>query len=148
MIENSGTTEIEDLTLEELEKKIDLKIKDAGRFYYENEKNKAILHRFSKHTFLAYREDVIQKNDTGYSDNDVKELLRHYDSTFKKPLTRMLIEYYRLKHNPDIKMEGNILERLGFRACGYCSKAEDEIKAPEASRVSQENIDLPFCRSR
>lgn len=118
--DNSGTTEIENLTIEELESKIDLKIKEAGRFYYYSAKNKTILHKFSKYSFLAFKMEPISNNDTEYSDLEIKELLRVYDNEFKKPLKKMLIEYYRLKHNPEIKMEGEILEQLGFRPCGDC----------------------------
>ena len=120
---NSGTTGIENLTIEELEKRIDERIKEAGRFYYQSDKNKAILHRFSKLTFLAYKPDPIKSNnteDTKYTEIEIKELLKEYDDKFKKPLKKMLIEYYRLKHNPEIEMEGLILERLGFRPCGHC----------------------------
>ena len=123
-INNSGSTEIENLTIEELEQKIDFTIKEAGKFYYQNEKNKSILHKYSKFTYLAYKSDDIQNNNTIYSDDEIKELLRQYDEEFKKPLKRMLIEYYRLKYNPDINFDGFILEKLGFKECGHCHYEE------------------------
>ncbi|MBL0737638.1 hypothetical protein JI750_12100 [Flavobacterium sp. GN10] len=43
LIRNSGSTEVENLSIEELENKIDLIIKNAGKFYYDSEKNKTIL---------------------------------------------------------------------------------------------------------
>ena len=118
--DNSGTVEMENPTIEELEQRIDFKIKEAGRFYYKDHKHTTILRRFSKCTFLAYKAEPIEGNDTGYSDEEVKEFLRNYDMGFKKPLKQMLTEYYRLKFNPEIKMEGKILEMLGFRACRHC----------------------------
>jgi hypothetical protein len=108
------------LTVEELEKTIDGLIKSAGQFYYASPKNKAILHRWSKYTHLAKKPEPINNNDTGYSDQEVKELLKTYDTRFKKPLKQYLVEYYRLKLNPDIKMEGEYLEQLGFNPCGHC----------------------------
>ena len=126
--DNSGTTETKELTIEELEKSIDEKIKEAGRFYYQSNKNKTILHKFSKFTSCAYKPDPIRNNDTQYSDTEIKELLRLYDNEFKKPLKRMLIEYYRLKHNPEIKMEGQILEKIGFKPCGHCYNGRINIE--------------------
>ena len=57
--ENSGIKEIDNIDIQELEKRIDLLIKDAGRYYYDTNKNTAILHRFSKYTFLAYKKCFI-----------------------------------------------------------------------------------------
>lgn len=122
--DNSGSTEKEDLTIEELEKRIDSLIKEAGRFYYKSEKNTAILKRFSRYTWMAYKNDAIKNNDTGYNDEEVKELLKGYDKEFKRPLKRFLIEYYRLKLNPEIKMEGHFLEQLGFKPCSHCHSQE------------------------
>mgnify|MGYP000235497960 CR=1 FL=1 len=57
----------------------DDKIKEAGRYYYANEKNTKILKRFSRASHLAYINDPIKDNNTGYSDFDVKEFLKIYD---------------------------------------------------------------------
>lgn len=117
---NSGPTSLDNYTIEDLEGKIDSLIKEAGRFYYKSTKNETILKRFSKLTHLAYKPVPLEGNNTGYSDEEVKELLRIYDEQFKKPLKRDLIEYYRLKLNPTIWMEGHLLERIGFKPCEYC----------------------------
>jgi|TARA_B100001971_G_scaffold72922_1_gene67205 hypothetical protein len=123
---NSGSVKFNNIKIEVLEKRIDSKIKAAGQFYYKNEKNKAILKRFSKLTFLAKKEEDIYYNDTDYSDQEIKDLLREYDKKFKRPLKADLIEYYRVKLNPEIKMEGLLLERLGFKACGQCHRTDYE----------------------
>lgn len=150
---NSGSNEIEKLTIKELEEKIDSKIKEAGRFYYANSKNTEILKRFSKCTFLAYKDSSIYNNNAQYSDSEVKKLLKKYDSEFKKPLKKMLIEYYRLKFNPEIKMEGEILEQLGFKPCGICYNEYISIEELLGKPVTKENKsedegvtndDLPF----
>lgn len=119
---NSGVTIVENFTIEEIETEIDNLIKSAGRFYYNNQKNKIILGRFSKRTHLAYKEDDIPDNDTEYSSSEIKELLLYFDSEFKKPTKKYLLEYYRLKLNPEIEMDGSFLECLGFKQCGYCHK--------------------------
>ena len=118
--DNSGSTLIENISKEELANKIDGKIKDAGRYYYKSDKNKTILRKFSQLTYKAYKIEPIEKNDAEYSDEELKILLRDYDKEFKKPLKQMLIEYYRLEHNPEIRIEETLLENLGFKPCGQC----------------------------
>jgi len=120
-IGNSGAVEMENRSLAKIEQEIDKKIKEAGRFYYQSEKNTKILKAFSRKTYMAYK-DEMWGNNTGYSDDEVKELLKDYDERFKKPLLQDLTHYYRAKLNPDIKMEGRLLEELGFIACRQCSR--------------------------
>jgi hypothetical protein len=127
--ENSGTTQLDNYSLDKLENKIDRLIKDAGRFYYNNKKNKSILSKYSKMTYLANNKSKLKRNTTGYSDQEVKNLLREYNANYKKPLKNLLIEYYRLKLNPEIKMQGYLLENLGFVKCRHCSDETDYIEA-------------------
>lgn len=122
-IGNSGAVEMENRTITEIEEAIDKRIKEAGRFYYQSEKNTEILKAFSRKTYMAYK-DEIWGNNTTYSDDEVKELLKDYDEIFKKPLQQDLIHYYRAKLNPDIKMEGRLLEELGFAACRQCASSK------------------------
>ncbi|MEX0597111.1 MAG: hypothetical protein WD512_11480, partial [Candidatus Paceibacterota bacterium] len=147
---NSGFTITENSTVEELEDKIDSLIKEAGRFYYKSDNNTEILKRFSKFTFLAYKQDDIYNNDTGFTDEEVKELLKFYDEEFKRPLKKLLIEYYRLKLNPDIQMEGYLLKKLGFNPCGYCHdenyQPKDFDRNSDSNNSSNDDYedDLPF----
>ena len=120
--ENSGSVEFLNMDLKKLEGQIDSLIKDAGRFYYKCDKNTKILRSFSRKSSLAYLKDPIYKNNTGYSDKELKMFLKHYHETFKKPLREKLIQYYKVKLNPDIKMEGKILNRLGFKICNKCQQ--------------------------
>ena len=120
-IRNSGSTKMDDRSIEEIKEDIDKLIKKAGRFYYASTKNKKILSAFSRLTFLAYKDEQIYNNETGYSDSEVKALLKYYDEKFKQPLKDTLILYYRLDLNPDIEMKGQYLERLGFHSCNHCN---------------------------
>jgi predicted metal-binding protein len=38
----------------------------------------------------------------------------------------MLIEYYRIKYNPDLKFAENYMEILGFKKCGCCNGNEEK----------------------
>lgn len=118
--ENSGIEEKENLNLSQLEERIDSLLRDASNFWRENPNKQGVIRRFQKYTFLGYRLEEIYNNDTGLSDIELKEFLREYDAKFKKPIKDLLIEYYRVKLNPDLKFEGKLLEQLGFRPCGTC----------------------------
>jgi len=133
--ENSGNTHVENYSIEDLEPKIDKAIKSAGRFYYRDDKTQIVLRQFSKYASLWKKEDPIKNNHTGYSDTEVKALLKFYDVTFKKPLKRDLLEYYRLKLNPEIKMEGYLLERLGFRPCSKCHSQKHRLPQKNYQRA-------------
>ena len=119
--ENSGVEVKENLNLEELEKRINKYISDAGQYFNNaDQEKKDIIRRFQKYTFLAYSNKDIQNNNTRFSDEALKKFLKQYDVHFKRPIKDLLIEYYRVLHNPDLKFEGNLLEQLGFKPCGSC----------------------------
>lgn len=118
---NSGVEYKENLNLEELEKRINKHISEVGEYYKKaNQEKKEVIRRFEKKTFLAYKEEAIRNNDTRYSDDAIKGFLKKYDEQFKKPVTELLIEYYKVKYNPELKFEGYLLEMLGFKACSTC----------------------------
>ena len=122
--DNSGGIEIDNIDLSTIESRIDAKLKEAGRYYYQSPKNTEILKRYGRNAFLARKEDF-NSDLNNYSTEEVKEFLIDYDEKFKKPLKEMLIQYYRVKYNPDIEMEGKLLEQLGFKLCGACLKNHD-----------------------
>lgn len=128
MIKNSGITEIENYNIEELEERIEELIRLSKNFFDASKKNKEILSKFSKYTFLAYKDNRIKNNNTGYNDEEVKEILMEFDEKFKRPTKKLLIEYYRLKLNPKITMNDFLLKRLGFKECNYCNKNDYEIE--------------------
>jgi hypothetical protein len=129
--ENSGVFELENPSITELEEEIDKLIKEAGRFYYSSEKNTEILKVFSKNTFLAYNGNLDHLNTTQYSNEEIIIFLKEYDEKFKKPLKKRLIEYYCLKLNPEIKMDGIYLDKLGFKpCCDCCDKEINDTMSP------------------
>ena len=119
---NSGVQSFENLDLPSLKKMIEELLRNAGRYYYESEKHTAILKVFQKKTYLAHISEPLRTNNTSYSDDEVKGLLTEYSSQFKQPLQKMLVEYYKVKFNPELSFDGQLLERLGFLPCGSCHK--------------------------
>jgi hypothetical protein len=118
--DNSGTTEIDNLNLNELEGRIDTILRSASNFYKDNPDKQTILRRFQKYTFLAYKTDPIKKNDTELSDDELKSFLFEYDRIYKKPFKELLLQYFMVKYNPELKFDGLLLEQLGFKICQSC----------------------------
>jgi hypothetical protein len=142
--DNSGWTEVENYKLEELENRIDELLRESGRYFNASEQNRVILRQFNKFTFLAYRDGPIDNNVTGYSDQVVKALLKDYNNKIKKPLKRLLIEYYRLTLNPDLKLEGILLDQLGFKPCGQCYDKYNVTETLTLTDIHDSGDDLPF----
>lgn len=117
---NSGTEEVKNYSILDLENQIDDILREAARFYKDNPDKQQIIKRFGKLTFLAYVHGNIYTNDSGLNDDELKEFLRSYDEKFKKPVKDLLLEYYRLLHNPDMTFTGTLLDKFNFRPCGHC----------------------------
>lgn len=118
--DNSGIVHTINRDLNTLEEDLDRLIKEAGRFYYQSPKHTRILKQYSRYSFLGHNSGILCSNRTGYKDKEVKELLCDYEERFKKPIINMLYDYYRIKLNPELEMEGRLLEQLGFKPCGHC----------------------------
>jgi hypothetical protein len=121
--ENSGVEVKENLNLEELEERIDDYILKSKSYYNEADvEKKGIIRTYSKNTYLGFRKEPIRFNRTRFSDDVLKNFLREYDTHFKRPVKELLTEYYRIKFNPELKFEGQLLEQLGFKPCSICHK--------------------------
>jgi hypothetical protein len=118
--ENSGVDEKKDYTLEELEKEIDDILNKCEAYFNDNPNIRNIIYRYQKLTFLGYIDGALKNNNSGLSDEQLKSFLRSYDQTFKRPVKERLVEYYRIKFNPEMQFEGELLEKLGFRHCSHC----------------------------
>lgn len=118
--ENSGVETFNNLNVEELDKAIINKIENAEKFYNQSEKNKIILDNFGKCAFIYKEKKVPTNNSTGYSNQEIWEVLKTFDTAFKEPIISLLREYYRVKFNPEMKFEGKLLEQLGFLHCNQC----------------------------
>ena len=123
--ENSGFDELKNNSIQDLENLIDLRLKEAGRYFYAAEKNTKILRAFGKFSGRAFLDKPFEGNYTGYSDDEVRDFLKDYHRKYKLPIRKLLIEYYRIKFNPDLKFAENYMEVLGFKKCGCCKRNEE-----------------------
>ena len=142
---NSGPMELQNYELSELVSEIKQILQQAGRYYNVSVKNKTILKRFGPLSFLGYSDRLIYGNDTGYSDTEVKDFLREYDKEYKRPLKKFLREYYRVKYNPDMEFNGELMERLNFKPCSFCYKDGDrtlEELNPDKGQFLERNSEI------
>jgi hypothetical protein len=138
--DNSGIEKVENIELNELKRRINELLSKAGQYYVKSDdRKKNILKRFQKYTYLGFSKKEIQNNDTGFTDEAIKKFLRQYDEHFKKPVKALLIDYYRVKLNPTLNFEGNLLEQLGFKICANCAKNNANSTAK-----NEEDDTLPF----
>jgi hypothetical protein len=122
LYKNTGYHKLENYSIEELEEKIDDLLSESVQYYKANERNTVILKKYSRATFLAYKAEKLEDNDTGYSDKEIKEILQEYEEKYKRPLSTLLIEYYKVSLNPKLELNGLLLDALGFRRCSHCHK--------------------------
>lgn len=117
--ENSDVYEkkIENYDLGKLEAALGEHLSKAGSYYFRYE---SVLRKFSKLSFLHSKPDPISGNNTGWTDEELKKFLKHYHEEFKRPTQKMLKEWYRLSHNPEMRFEGRLLEQLNFKPCSSC----------------------------
>jgi hypothetical protein len=121
---NSGNVYKENLTLTEIDIRIDSLLKNAAEYYNADEKRKKAIRRFQTSTFLAFKEVEITDNDTGYDDEQLKEILREYSYLFIQPTMFYLKEYFKIYYNNDIEINERIFEQLNFKKCTNCYSEE------------------------
>ena len=121
-----GVQGLSSLSESELETKIEGYINQASQHYNSSAKIRKILveHGFSKKTYLVtskrYRSEPIETNKTGFSDEEVREVLLEFYIKIKKPIIDLLIDYWIIKLNPGLDFDKNILEQLDFKPCNLC----------------------------
>lgn len=119
---NSGVVEIKNQSLTELIAKISELLDQARNFVNSSSKNKQMLSTYhQKYAYLGLREDPLEKNNTPYPDEDLKDKMEYFEKNFKRPVKNLLLEYYRMTFNPDLQFDGKLLEGVGFTACSQCA---------------------------
>lgn len=134
-----GVQKISNFSEKELEVKINELIRMASEFYNRSKKHRDIMvtANFSKMTYyvtsMKYKGNSIERNNTNYSDDEIRELLVEFYQSIKKPLIQYLIDYWIIKLNPTLNFNKNILEQLDFKSCKRCSSQKF---------YSVENVDI------
>jgi hypothetical protein len=128
--QNSGNVYKENLTLTEIEARIDSLLYNAAQYYKRDKRRQEVIKRFQTATFLAFKEEEISDNPTDYSDEELKSILKEYYYLFIEPTLYYLKEFFKTFYNADIEINERIFEALNFKKCGYCysDKFEEESR--------------------
>ena len=78
---NSGVETICSNNPMDIEAKIDQLIRESGQYYHKSDKNRSILSNYSKRN--PYTTKPFSSNNTGYKDDEIRELLKEYNKLFK-----------------------------------------------------------------
>lgn len=138
---NSGNVYKENLTLIEIQTRIDSLLYNAAQFFNRKEKRKEAIKRFQTATFLAFKEKEIENNTTEYSDEELKSILKLYYYLFIEPTVYYLKEFYKRTYNTDIEIDEKIFEALNFKKCGYCYSNKYEQESNSLTLKKQKLIE-------
>jgi hypothetical protein len=133
---NSGSVYKENLTIKRIESRIDSILSNAAKYYNEDEKRKTIISKFKKSTYYAFREATVPGIPFGYSDLEVKKILKEYFFLFVKPIIKLLELHFQFTYKSNIEIDESIFEYLKFRKCNHCYSAEYN----EKSRINDERL--------
>ncbi|MCA2494073.1 hypothetical protein R7P75_23810 [Vibrio sp. 2175-1] len=126
---NSGIAEIHNYNLADLEKEIDNLLLNANIFRNSSEEIKKKI------------------KNLGYGTHKVKEAkdrsspLYTWHHNFKGKLKILLTEYFRVKFNPELSFNGDLLIELGFVPCSQCSS---HFTAFDNAGEQEDFDDIPF----
>jgi len=118
---NTGSSKsIENINLDTLESVLDNLILKANNFIVQTNKNQTILDKYVTRSYKYKNKEPLEYNDTGYSDEEIKKILKVFEIGFKKPLAKNLKVYYRVKFNPKLEFKEDLLSQIGFVPCQEC----------------------------
>lgn len=115
---NSGRGSIDNFNLETIQEELDDLILEAEDF-----KN---LSPFNRLTINLYGNIFNLSVETGIDDERMKVLKKWLE--LKSSLKKMYIRYCMVKYNPDIELNGNLLDSIGLNRCSFCYKNEGVIE--------------------
>ena len=121
---NSGSTYFEN-TIDECHDKI-VRLLEEWKEWLDDDKRGSIRQasfRYSygaKNAYLGDKEEELPYNNTGYSDLVIKKCMSEMQHKFKEPIIDLIRQYYMIKYNPNLEMNENVLNQLGFGKCKDC----------------------------
>jgi hypothetical protein len=117
---NSGSLSINNVSVSGLESQIDSHLLYAESFCRSSDMNSMLVRRYGKLAGWLKRQPTIRSIPDGMTEAQVRRFCVEYDANYRQPLKRMLMTYFKIKYNPDLDFDGDLLEGLGFRHCRKC----------------------------
>jgi hypothetical protein len=125
---NSGNVYKENLTISEIETRIDSILQNAADYYKSDTNRQPAIRKFQSATFLAFKDEQIANNTTIFNDDDLKEILKEYFYLFIQPTIFYLKEHFKVFYNSNIEINDKIFEYLNFKRCSVCYAEDFEQK--------------------
>ena len=128
--ENSGAFEFMNLNVDEIENNIDTLLYDVKSYIEKSPTIKKIISALGKRSYAFNKTETLYLDGIPYDSETISEVLKTFELEYKRPLINLLKEYYRIKYNPNLVFEENILIGLGFRQCKVCQEllSKDNVK--------------------
>ena len=120
--DNSGPEKFINISLEDARRKINGLIVGIDEWCQADGVNMDIIVRWKYGEKTYLKNKPIKVNRTPYDEKTIHRVLTYFDDQFKHPLHEYLILYYKVKYNPGLSFEKNLLDQLGFRQCRACSQ--------------------------
>lgn len=109
---NSGVVVEQNFDLQTIESNIE-KLLEKGKILKNSKEKSKIIFQFGNKSF--------EKTDNPEFDIVIKEW-----HALKSELKTKLLQYFRVKFNPNLDFDGYLLQRLGFRQCSACKNGPKE----------------------
>lgn len=113
-LSNSGVDNLNNFSLKEIVLEIDKLIYEIDKYRNRGDKERIILNKYVR---WRYNSSDFKDNDTGYTNDEIRSVLKDFYKRFKQPMIYLLKECYRRFNNPDLKMDESLAVQLGFAPC-------------------------------
>lgn len=108
---NSGVDEFDNISIQELEKTIDEKIKEMNSLATTKRK---IIGEYGRRCHLVLKKEL--KIENASDDAFLREWCQQ-----KKDLHQTLKTYFKIRFNPDLEFKAELLDAIGFHECRECA---------------------------
>ena len=142
--ENSGAIEFMNLNVDEIESNIDSLLHDAKIYIEQSLAIERIISVFGKRSYAFNKLEKLNLDELPYDKETISDVLKQFELEYKRPIINLLKEYYRVKYNPRLVFEENILIGLGFRQCKVCQRFNPNHNEKPPSSKENEIQDLIF----
>jgi hypothetical protein len=104
---NSGIEAVENLSLDRLRSDIDALLEKAAQMRSSGDQASRIIRLYGN------------RSHERFDDAETTRVLKEWRA-LKQNIKKLLLEYFKVSLNPELKFDGMLLEELGFRQCRSC----------------------------
>jgi hypothetical protein len=125
--ENSGVFVVEDnMSVEDINRRIKALFNSIFTWANENNMRKFVVSNYGYLSFLGEQDTPIRNNNSDFSDEQIKEVLRELH-TMKKDIIHYLKLLYQRRYIPNLQFSRTLLENCGFEPCYVCGRNGQKV---------------------